>query len=107
MSLFFLVTGAEMQMPFDSADQAGPKNQGKYKELISLRLRTLSEIIPGIREATKDYSSPLPPGGGYVIGDCASLRDTKYDVKGLAPVFALRGTVRTRCYRYGTRNLTP
>jgi hypothetical protein len=92
MSPFFLVTGATMKMPFDSVGQAAPEDMEKWKELIALRLRTVSEIIPGIREARKDYSAPLPPADGYHIGDWVWLRDTKYDVKGLSPVFAPRWT---------------
>jgi hypothetical protein len=105
MSPFSSVTGAVMKMPFDSADQAAPKYVEKWKEMIVLRLRTVSEIIPGIPAARKDYSAPLLPADGYHIGDWVWLRNTKYDVKGLSPVFT-PGRGRTRCGRYGTRDPT-
>jgi hypothetical protein len=92
MSPFFFVTGALMNMPFDSADRAAPKDMENRKDMIALRLRTTSEIIPGIREASKDDSAPLPPVDGYHIGEWVWLRDARYDVEGLAPVFAPRWT---------------
>jgi len=92
MGPFFLVTGAEMKMPFDNANQVVPEDSEKWGELIALRLRTVSEVVPGIHEARKDYSPPLPPADDYHIGDWVWLRDTKYDVKGLCPVFTPRWT---------------
>ena len=93
MSPAYLVTGTHVRMPFDKPTKnigiPIPTDEVSHHELITQRVRLLTDIIPGLREACipskKDPKLPEQFG----IGDWVWLRDTKFDV-GSNPVFAPR-----------------
>ena len=82
-------------MPFDmqeagddeSRDDLYPKTEDEYKSVIYRRIRWLTDGIPGLRELgagngdTGEFKS-------FEQGQRVWKRESKYDGKGYAPVFA-------------------
>lgn len=91
----FLVFGKEIPFPGDEIPGSVtiPETLEEHRELVSQRIRFISDIIPGIRDEKKTLSGgPVGAASEYHVGDMVWLWETKYDGKDLCPVFAPRWT---------------
>jgi len=71
-----------------------PETTDEHRELVTQRIRFISDVIPGIRDERRSpEKSPGDRGQEeFHVGDWVWLRETKYDGIELCPVFAPRWT---------------
>lgn len=80
-------------MPFDlqQGSDLYPKTDNEHKSVVSRRIRWLTEGIPSLREL-KAENGDIGQFKGFELGQRVWKRESKYDGKGYAPVFAPRRT---------------
>ncbi|KAF8456190.1 hypothetical protein BGX38DRAFT_1163122 [Terfezia claveryi] len=90
-----LAFGMELRLPVDTvaAEENMPKTitEEKHREEVSRKIRWLTEGIPGLREL-KTKEMDISSFKQYELGQRVWKRESKYDGKGFAPVFAPRWT---------------
>ena len=88
-----LVLGNELQMPFDKLMEVEqyPNTAENHTEQILRRIKWLMEGIPGLRQI-KEPGEEVSKVWTFELGQRVWKRESKYDGKGFAPVFAPRWT---------------
>lgn len=93
LSPAMLALGRELRIPFDMDGSAtiAPSTDNDHKALVAMRLKFLCNGIPGLREKREEkHLSKVVKE--YVQGDKVWLRESKFDGKGYAPIFAPQWT---------------
>lgn len=92
LSPAMLALGTELRMPFDmTTTNAAPETDEEHKKMVAMRLSFLCDGIPGLREVREVKRIPRDMKK-YVVGQKVWKRESKFDGKGFAPVFAPRWT---------------
>lgn len=88
-----LLYGVELRLPFDKTPNAIeiPSTDDEHRDLVARRLRYMTDNIPGLRrDKDKTRNMPHTPPPVYKMGQYVWLRNTKYDVHGIVPIFSER-----------------
>lgn len=89
-----MTLGAEPRLPIDVGDKGSLENlipitDEEHKKMISNRLSWMCDVIPGMRQI-KEEKNVVKEHISFALGQKVWLRESKFDEKGFAPVFAPR-----------------